>query len=76
MNDIRKWDFFIAHAEPDQAAAERLYDLLTERARTFLGSKTNFRLIDRRCIGNHTINFFLKLLHSNHNIGNNFRRAC
>lgn len=34
------WEFFLAHAGPDQAAAERLYDLLIPHARVFLSSKS------------------------------------
>jgi hypothetical protein len=35
----RDFDFFIAHAGPDDAAAERLYDLLTPGSRPFLASR-------------------------------------
>src|SRR5262245_3585382 len=35
----QKWDFFLAHAGPDTAVAERLYDLLSPRAKVFLDSQ-------------------------------------
>ncbi|HET8670644.1 MAG TPA: TIR domain-containing protein [Candidatus Saccharimonadales bacterium] len=34
-----RWDFFLAHASPDIAAAEALYDHLAPAARVFLDSK-------------------------------------
>jgi hypothetical protein len=34
-----KWDFFLAHAGPDKTIAEELYDLLTESANVFLGTR-------------------------------------
>lgn len=33
------WDFFLAHAGPDQQSAEKLYDLLDGRFRVFLASR-------------------------------------
>jgi energy-coupling factor transporter ATP-binding protein EcfA2 len=38
VKDTYRWDFFIAHAAPDTATAERLYDLL-EPCRVFLDSR-------------------------------------
>lgn len=35
----QKWDFFLAHAGSDTAVAERLYDLLSPRAKVFLDSR-------------------------------------
>lgn len=34
------YDFFLAHAGPDAATAERLYDLLARKTRVFLDSKS------------------------------------
>ena len=40
MEDARpQYDFFIAHASPDQEAAEQLFDLLKERSTPFLDSR-------------------------------------
>ncbi|MGH9936906.1 MAG: toll/interleukin-1 receptor domain-containing protein [Blastocatellia bacterium] len=36
----QKWDFFLAHAGSDTPVAERLYDLLSPRAKVFLDSRT------------------------------------
>jgi hypothetical protein len=36
----RTWDVFIAHAGPDKAAAEHLYDLLQDSCAVFLDSRT------------------------------------
>jgi hypothetical protein len=35
----QKWDFFLAHAGSDTPVAEKLYDLLSPRARVFLDSR-------------------------------------
>jgi len=39
MNQATEWDFFIAHAGPDKARAEALYELLVARSRVFLDTK-------------------------------------
>ena len=38
MTSGNKWDFFLAHAGPDLASAERLYALLSAESRVFLDS--------------------------------------
>jgi len=38
-NELYDWDFFIAHASADEAAAENLYDVLDPRSRVFLDSR-------------------------------------